>query len=420
MNGSSADFTLIRANRLFDGSGSQPVESAALLIEGKQVRAVGRQAEVRAPDGAEVSVVDYGDATVLPGLVDAHTHMMAPGDGTRGDDVALEDDDMLLLRAAKNARHALHSGVTTARENGAKHRVGFSLKEGIRRGLASGPRMVISGRPVTMTGGHMWYCGSEADGEAAVRHEVRSLIKEGADFIKIMATGGSTRTSFNNLPSYTVAELRVAHEEAHRFGKLTAAHCANAAGVANALEAGIDMIIHCVFEDEFGRYEWRQDLADQLAAAGAWVNPTLHVMRAGIEAAEADMKEDGATPQRAAALAESKRSLENRMEATGRLAGMGVHVTAGSDSPWSYYAPGLFVHEIGILAESGLSNAQAIISATSGAATSVGAGDDAGLLAPGRQADVLVVDGDPLRDLNKLWQVREVFQAGQRVERGVK
>jgi imidazolonepropionase-like amidohydrolase len=410
----SSKFTLMRADRLFDGSGKPPLASAAVLLHGNRIAVVGRQSEIAAPGSAAVEVVDYGRATILPGLVDAHTHMMAPGDGTLGDVVARDDDDMLLLRAAKNARHALCSGVTTARENGAKHRVGFSLKEGIRRGLVTGPDMVISGRPITMTGGHMWYCGSEADGETEIRREVRSLIKEGADFIKIMATGGSTRSSFDNLPSYSVAELSAAHDEAHRFGKLTAAHCSNAAGVKNALEAGIDMIIHCVFEDEFGKYEWRQDLADQLAAANAWVNPTLHVVRAGIHAAEEQIRELGATPDRIARLDASKRSLDNRMEATGRLAKMGVHVTAGSDSPWSHYAPGLFVHEIEILAESGLTNSDALVSATSGAATSVGAGERAGLLKTGRPADVLVVEGNPLQDLGQLWKILDVVKDGRR------
>lgn len=412
------NFTILRAQQLFDGTGAKPIESAAVLIEGSTVKAIGHASEIREPDGAHVEIIDYGEATILPGLIDAHTHMMAPGDGTLGDDVAKDDDDMLLLRAAKNARHALHSGVTTARENGAKHKVGFSLKEGIRRGLASGPRMVISGRPLTMTGGHMWYCGSEADGEAEVRKEVRNLIKEGADFIKIMATGGSTRSSFDNLASYTVAELRTAHEEAHRFGKMTAAHCANAAGVENALEAGIDMIIHCVFEDQFGNYGWRQDLADKLAEAEAWVNPTLHVVRAGIWSAEEHIRHTGGTKEEIASIDASKRSLENRMEATGRLAKMGVHVTAGSDSPWSHYAPGLFVHEIEILADSGLTNSEALVSALSGSATSVGVGDEAGTISEDRQADILVVDGDPLKDLSQLWKIRDVYQAGERVERG--
>ncbi len=412
-------FTILRATRLFDGTGAAPMPSAAVLIEGQTIRAIGHASEVRQPDGAEATVLEYGDATILPGLVDVHTHMMGYGDGTLGDDVAKDDDDMLLLRAAMNARHALHSGVTTARENGAKHRVGFSLREGIKRGLATGPRMVLSGRPITITGGHMWYCGSEADGEEEVRHEVRQLIKEGADFIKIMATGGSTRTTHPRLASYSVAELAAAHDEAHRFNRMTAAHCASSAGVANALEAGIDMIIHCVFEDEFGTYGWRQDLAEQLAAVGAWVNPTLHVARSGVWAAEARIKQNGGTAQELARLDASKRSLENRMEATGRLAKMGVHVAAGSDSPWSSYAPGLFVHEVEALAVAGLSNTEALVSAMSGAATSVGMGEFAGTLAAGRQADVLVVDGNPLENIADLWKIRDVFQAGTKVERGV-
>lgn len=415
----TTQFTLLRADRLFDGSGSPLMRAAAVLVENGTIRNIGPQSEVRAPDGAVAIEIDYGDATILPGLVDAHTHMMGAGDGTPGDDVAADDDDMLLLRAAKNARHALHSGVTTARENGAKHRVAFALKEGIRRGLVSGPKMVISGRPVTITGGHMCYCGSEADGEDAVRHEVRTLVKEGADFIKIMATGGSTRSSFEHRPSYSVAELRVASDEAHRFGKLSAAHCANAAGVANALEAGIDMIIHCVFEDEERRYAWRGDLADRIALAGAWVNPTLHVVRTVVEALEAEIGDLGSTPQRQDELDVMKRHLETRLEATGRLAKMGVHMTAGSDSPWASYAPGRFVSEIEILAEAGLSNIEALVSATSGAAASVGVGERAGMLAEGRSADIVVVDGDPLADLGRLWQVRDVFKDGVRIEREV-
>ena len=176
---STPRFTLLTAARLLDGSSSPPVTQAALLVENGRVVRMGRAADVRAPDGAAVDRRDYGEATILPGLVDAHTHLVAPGDGTLGDDVAKEDDDILLLQAAQNARTLLHSGVTTLRENGAKGKVAFSLREGIRRRLAPGPRMVICGRPIAMTGGHMGYFGSEADGEAAVRAEVRKLLKEG-------------------------------------------------------------------------------------------------------------------------------------------------------------------------------------------------------------------------------------------------
>src|SRR5262245_57002006 len=197
-DGSPARFSLLSAARLLDGGGGAAVADGVLLIEGDHVAALGRRGEVDAPAGASVRRVDYGEATILPGLVDAHTHLVAPGDGTLGDDVAKEDDDILLLQAAKNARTLLHSGVTTLRENGAKGRVAFSLREGIRRKLAPGPRMIICGRPITITGGHMGYFGSEADGEGAVRAEVRKLLKEGADYIKIVATGGSTRTADPN------------------------------------------------------------------------------------------------------------------------------------------------------------------------------------------------------------------------------
>src|SRR3989475_13130308 len=187
----SARFTLITAARLLDGTGAAAVEHAALLIDGDRVADLGRASDVHVAEGASVDRRDYAEGTILPGLVDAHTHLVAPGDGTLGDDVAREEDDILLLQAAKNARTLLHSGVTTLRENGAKGQVAFSLREGIRRQLAPGPRMVICGRPIAITGGHMGYFGSEADGEAAVRAEVRKLLKEGADYIKIVASGGS-------------------------------------------------------------------------------------------------------------------------------------------------------------------------------------------------------------------------------------
>ena len=151
-----ANYTIIKAARIFDGTGAAPVEGQAVLLSGGKIAAIGPVAEIAAPSGSNVTVKDYGDATVLPGLVDGHTHMMAPGDGTHGDIVGAEEDDVLLMRALSNARTFLHAGVTTARENGAKNRVGFSRKEGIRRGLSEGPEMVIQGRTIKINGGNRW------------------------------------------------------------------------------------------------------------------------------------------------------------------------------------------------------------------------------------------------------------------------
>ena len=387
-------------------------------MDGRQISAIGPSNQISAPDGSKVTVCDYGNSTILPGLVDGHTHMMAPGDGTHGDITGAEEDDILLMRALKNAKTFLAAGVTTARENGAKNKVAFSLKKGIRSGLSEGPEMIISGRPITITGGHFWYCGSEADGIDGVRQEVRKLVKEGADFIKIMATGGSTWSSDPLRPSYTAEEIAVIVEEAHRFGKLTAAHCASMQGIKNSLDAGVDMIIHCVFEDETGMYDFNEPLAEQLAAAKAWVNPTLHVVQAGIDHTERKGYNRGwLTKDEQASLDSSKASLETRVDSVNRLIKMGVRMIAGSDTPWGAFPPGEFVKEMMALNKAGLSNTEALVTGLSHAAESIAAGEQAGTLSPGRPGDILIVGGDPTSNLNALWDIKDVYKSGVRIER---
>jgi imidazolonepropionase-like amidohydrolase len=267
----------------------------------------------------------------------------------------------------------------------------------------------------------MGYFGSEADGEAAVRAEVRKLLKEGADYIKIVASGGSTRTSDPNRASYTVAELVAMTDEAHRHGKLTAAHCTSAQAVQNCLDADVDMIIHCIFTEPDGTYRFRPDLVERLVAAKAWVNPTLYVMKAGIERLRDAREHEGQlTPDLVAKLEDARRALDVRVDAVRRMSEAGVRMTAGSDSPWGWYAPGEFVHEIHMLAQAGLSYSDAIVAGTAGAADSIGVGGLAGRLAPGRLADFMVVRGDPTREITALWDVLDVYQAGRRIERGVR
>ena len=416
----NSDYTILKAARIFDGTGAKAFKGQAVLMDGHKISSIGPANEISAPDGSKVTVCDYGNSTILPGLVDGHTHMMAPGDGTHGDITGAEDDDILLMRALKNAKTFLDAGVTTARENGAKNNVAFSLKKGIRSGLSEGPEMIISGRPITITGGHFWYCGSEADGIDGVRQEVRKLVKEGADFIKIMATGGSTWSSDPLRPSYTPEEIAAIVEEAHRFGKLTAAHCASMQGIKNSLDAGVDMIIHCVFEDETGMYEFNEPLAEQLAAAKAWVNPTLHVIQAGIDHTERIGYNRGwLTKDEQASIDSSKASLETRIDSVNRLIKMGVRMIAGSDSPWGAFPPGEFVKEIIALNKAGLSNSEALVTGLSHAAESIAVSNQAGTLSPGRPGDVLVVGGDPTSDLNALWDVKDVYKSGIRIERPV-
>src|SRR5204863_9144045 len=190
--------------------------------------------------------------------------------------------------------------------------------------------------------------------------------------------------------------------------------------VQNCLAADVDMIIHCIFAEPDGSYRFRPDLVDRLARAKAWVNPTLYVQKAGIERQRAAREREGRlTPELVAQLDDARRALDVKVDAVRRVTEAGVRMTAGSDSPWGWYAPGEFVHEIHMLARAGLSYADAIVAGTSGAAESIGVGAVAGRLRPGRPADVLVVRGDPTRDIAALWDVLDVYQAGRRLERGL-
>jgi len=178
------------------------------------------------------------------------------------------------------------------------------------------------------------------------------------------------------------------------------------------------MVIHCIFTEPDGTYHFRPDLVERLVAAKAWVNPTLYVIKAGIERQrEAREREGRLTPELEAQFEAGRRALDVRVDAVRQMSEAGVLMTAGSDSPWGWYSPGEFVHEIHMLAQAGLSYSEAIVAGTAGAADSIGVG--AGRLLPGRQADVLVVRGDPTREITDLWKVLDVYQAGVRIERGV-
>ena len=417
MNESGA-LTLIKAARLLDGAGGRPIENGAVLIEGGAIRAVGRQADVVAPEGAPVEVLDFGARTLMPGMIDCHTHNNGFGDGRPGDDVAALPDEVLTLQSARNARTSLLSGVTSIRENGPKNVTMFRLRDAVREGREIGPRMVLCGRPISIIGGHMWYFGSEVTGPNAARAMARQLIKEGADYLKITATGGSTATSHRLLPAFDVDELSAITDEARKFGKLTATHCLSSQGIANSLEAGVDMIIHCVFKEPDGSDHFRPDVAERIARQGAYVNPTLHVFRARIWTLKAVQERRPLTAGERALLDQYERNFETHLEHCRRMIDMGVKMITGSDSSWGDYQLGNTPYETECLVMAGLSPMRGVVSVTGEAAASLGIDGVTGTLEPGKAADLIVVDGNPAERIQNLWNVAEVFLAGRRIERG--
>ncbi len=411
-------FTLITADRLIDGDGAPPIERGAVLIKGDAIVAAGPRDSVVPPEGAPVDAHDYPHATVLPGLIDSHVHLIGIGDGRKGDDLVTLPDEILTVQAAENARLHLHSGVTTVRDCGAKNRTTFLLRQAMDMGIATGPRLLLSGRPMAIVGGHLSYFGIEATGVDECRAAVRQLIKEGADFIKITATGGSTATSHPNLPSFNVDELTAIIEEAHKFGKHAAAHCASSQGMVNALDAGIDTIIHAYFKEPDGSFLYRPELADRIAEQGVFVNPTMHQGRNRLWRLEEKARTDALTPQEQSDLDDGNRLQEIRYDQVARMVDAGVKLTAGSDAAWSFLPMGTFQDEVQAHTEAGLSPLQAVVSATGDAAKSCWVDDSLGTLQPGKLADLLVVHGDPSDDIAALSNVLDVFKDGARIDRG--
>lgn len=407
-------FTILKAARLIDTAREAIQEQAAILLNGDTVQQIGTAETVHAPEGAPVREIDYGDATILPGLVDSHVHLNGIGDGRAGDELAALPDEVLTVQAAQNARRHLHSGVTTLRDCGAKNRTTFLLREAVRMGIVPSPRLVLAGRPVAIIGGHLSYFGTTATGVDECRAAVRQLIKEGADFIKITATGGSTRTSHPLRPSFNVEELRAICEEAHRFGKHTAAHCASSQGMVNSLDAGIDTIIHGVHKAPDGADTYRPDISERIAEQGVFVNPTLGQGLARIRMLE-DM--DSLTSEQQAELDTFRQNSDARMDHFARMRDAGVVMAAGSDSAWSHYPMGDYQTDIEAHAMAGMSNMEAIVSATRDAARSCCVDSLVGTLEPGKQADLLIVSGNPLDDLSALRQIADVFLAGSRIDR---
>jgi imidazolonepropionase-like amidohydrolase len=418
MPAQSGQFKLIKGGRLIDSKGGPPIADGAVLVEGSRIRAVGPAKDLRPPEGAQAEVFDYPGMTIMPGMVDCHTHHNGFGDGRAGDDLALLPDEILTLQSARNARASLFSGVTTIRENGPKNFTMFRFRDAVNQGIAIGPRMVLCGRPIAIIGGHMGYFGSEVTGPNETRAMTRQLIKEGADYIKITASGGTTRTSFPLRPSFNVDELAAITDEAHKFGKLTATHSSSTQSIINSLDSGVDMIIHCVFKDADGTDNFRKDIAERLGEQGAYINPTVHVGRARIWTLQNKKEREGLAPQEQAQLDAMLRAHDVKMEHTRRMNEMGLKVITGSDSAWGDYKLGNTVNETECLVMAGYSNMQGILSVTSDAARALGMDNLVGMLEPGKEADIIVIDGNPAENINDLWKVSEVFFAGQRIERG--
>lgn len=409
--------TLLSAALLADGVSSASRPNGAVLVSDGRVAAVGAVSDLERDLPAETHRIDLGDLCLGPGLIDGHTHLSLAGDGRPYAEMFSETDEMMVLTGAMNLQRHLRAGITTAREHGARNRVGFALKEGLQRGYIGGPRLQVSGRPITCTGGHFHMCNEVADGEGEIRRSVRRLIHEGADYIKIMASGGGTANTVPGRASYSAAELHAAAHEAQRFSRLTAAHCRASESMRLAVEAGIDLMEHAEFLDPDEQMRFDPEIAAMLAEAGTWISPTLQAWTNYPRIAALECIEDP-TPAHEEELARWQQRAEGRLDIMRRLLeydGIKGRIVPGTDSGVGAIAFGHLDYDLRLLVRVGFSPAEAYASATRVSAEAIGMAEELGTLEKGKIADIVAFEGDPNRDIGAVSRVRAVFQAGERV-----
>jgi len=398
---------VIRAGRLIDGSGAAVQNGRSVYVEDGRI--VGIEPAGEAPADAEV--IDASVSTVLPGLIDGHVHLVFSAGANPLGDLGVEDDQRLLLRSVAAARQALGAGVTTVRDLGGRGGVTFRLRDAITAGLITGPRILAAGSPITITGGHCYFLGLEADDEAGVRAAARSQLKAGANCLKIMATGGRMTPGTNvGRAQFSVAEIHAAVDEARRANVPIAAHALGTDGIRNATQAGVDTIEHCSWLGTTAGVEFDEATAAHMAEQGTAAEPTLDTIVGPMKnTASGDMS---------AGLREHITLRPEIIDCLRRMLQLGVPLVTGTDAGVSWTPFDSLAREIELLVtEVGMSPLQAIQSATGTAARALGLADRLGTVAVGRIADLIVVDGDPSMDIGALRQVRLVLQAGQVVAR---
>ena len=401
----AAKRTVVRPGRVLDVRTGELRPSQAIVIEGEKILQMGPAGEVKPAAGD--TTIDLPEATLLPGLIDAHTHLTfdlnSLGYTGLGISTARE-----ALHGARNARRTLEAGFTTVRNVGARDYADIALRDAINDGDVVGPRMVASGPALGITGGHCdenllppafhFFSSGVADGIEAVQHKVREVIKYGADVIKICATGGVlSKGDDPNASQFTLEEMKAVVADAHRLGRRVAAHAHGAEGVRWASEAGVDSVEHGHLMDDAAIATLKKN--------GTWLVPTLFLteyMQQNME--RSDVPEFSRQKMRWIAGA-AQQNAKKAFDA-------GVKVAFGTDA--AVYPHGLNAGEFHVYVKLGMTPLAAIQTATINAADLLGGTwtKQAGTVEPGKFADLVAVDGDPTKDVTILEHVKFVMKGG--------
>jgi len=407
---------VLHCGTLLSIPGDAPVLKVSVIVKGDRVYEVRNgfvdPTTIERPAGVEVVAIDLRDAFVLPGLIDAHTHVSLDSRPQSPWNALDESEADVAIRSVRSAENLLRAGVTTARDLGSSGRAVFALRDAIAEGVVPGPRLIVAGEPISPTGGHsdetLGYPdellptpGAEqgiADGPIEARKAVRAQVKRGADVIKLTATGGVlSRVDSGTGLQFFDDELRAIVDTAHLLGRKVAAHAHGVEGVKAALRAGVDSIEHGAFLDD--------EAIELFLKTGAFLVPTV---LAGETVAER-AKTSGYYPR-----AVERKALEVGPQlkvALQRAHARGVRIAFGTDSGVSPH--GENARELAYMVESGMKEMDVIVAATRSSAELLGLSQEIGTIEPGKLADLIATQRNPLVDITELQRVRFVMKDGQ-------
>ncbi len=386
----------LTGRRLFTGCTSDVADDWMLEIDDGRIVDAG-PCHASMP---RAGVVDLGDVTIMPGLIDAHQHLVFDASSDPVARLQADDDATLILRMRLAAQRALAVGITTIRDLGDRNYLSLTLRDWYRAGAEVGPRILASGPPITIANGHCWFLGGVAEGPDAIRAAVRERAARGVDVIKIMASGGNmTPTLGPHESQYGETDLAVAHDEAHAHDLPLAVHAHGPQAIADALAVGVDSIEHCTFFSADG-VDADPAVLERLAGSACALSMTA-ALKPGVTSVYPAMQQ----------------RLQAIFANTATLHRAGARIVCSSDAGVGPNKP----HDVlpyGVsrfLPAIGMSNAEALLATTAVAADVCGIGSITGTLEPGKDADILAVAGNPLEDLTAIHDVAAVFVRGTRI-----
>jgi imidazolonepropionase-like amidohydrolase len=371
--------------RLVDGNG-QAIEQATVIVRDRNIHAAGPSRIISIPRGA--TRIDGRGLTLLPGLIDCHVHLCLGGEPDVVKAVEQATATETLLKASQLARQTLEAGVTTVRDVGARDHSIFALKQAIDKGLTPGPRIIGAGLAICMIGGHARFIGQEVEGVEQVRQVVREQIEAGAEVIKVIASGGVlTPGTSPDQAQLTLEELRAAVDEAKQAGRKVAAHAHGASGMKNAIRAGVHSIEHATLIDE--------EAAGLFEKHAVYIVPTLSAL-----ATTAACRRGCGIPD--CVLDKAKAMTKQHQRSFRQAHHRGLLIAMGTDAGTPFNHHGDNAQELERMVALGMTPMEAIIASTSSAARLIGILEQVGTIERGKQADLLLIEGNPLRKIDLL------------------